>query len=892
MGEPSWRRYLRFWGRDVRADVDDELRFHLDMSTQESVEEGMQPDEARAEAIRRFGDLARVRETCRRIGDRRQRHMHTADQLATLRQDAEYALRQLVRSPTFTVTAVLTLALGIGANSSIFSLIDAVLLRPLPGIREPDQLVEMTSFGISYPAYRDFRDASRGVLDLAAFRPRPMALRVGDRTELVTGGLVSGNFFTVLGASATHGRTLGEGDDSSESPAAAVVSHRFWRRSLAGDPHVLGRTVSLNGGRVTIVGVLERDFRGTRLVGVPDIWIPINAWSGVAPSSFAHLSIEQRGWSWLSTVGRLAPGATPQQAQSVLALASDRQYALHPTETERRSNLRIESAVTRTLGGGTMHASVRALLIMLGGVVTLVLLIACANIANLLLARASRRRREIGVRLALGASRGRLVRQLITEALILALIGGAVGLLGAWLFIGLLGRVTLGDQISLGALELGVDGRALTFTFGLAVITGLVFGLAPAIQASRPDAVSALKDGSRSDRRQRLRLRDTLLVTQVAMSLVLLIGAGLFVRSLQHALATDLGFRADGVALAAVDPGLVQLDPDRAYGYYEEVDRRIAAIPGVVSVTRATTVPLSGDENFESARIEGYVAGADERIALPLNYVGHDYLRTLQIPLVRGRPFEVRDTRASPKVAIVNETLAERYWAGQDPVGRRLFMSTDTITIIGVARTTRYVELGETPQPHVYLLFAQHPDSWLSRTALLVRTAGDPERHLGIIRRELTAAAPEVPVVSLGTFGDQLNALLLPQRAAATLLGAFGILALLVAAVGIYGVVAYGVSRRTREIGIRMALGARPMGVLGLVMGEGLTRVATGVLIGLALALASSRIAETLLLGVSRTDPLAFAGASLILLAVAAVATLVPARRATAIDPSSALRSE
>ena len=888
---PRWQRYLRFWGRDLNADLEDELRFHVEMREQEYRDAGMSEAEARRAAIHRFGDVARIRATCTDIGHQREREMRFTERLATIRQDAGYAVRQLARSPSFAIAAVLTLALGIGANSAIFSLVDAVLLRPLPGIREPERLVEMTSFSLSYPAFRDFRDAAKGTVDLAGFRDRPMAVRVDGATTVMNGGMVSGNYFSLLGATPMRGRVLADADDRPGAPPAVVISHVLWVRTFGGDPGVLGRTIEINGAPSVIVGVVERGFRGTRMVGVPDFWVPISSWPQIMPSSFRGLSLETRNWSWISTIGRLEPGATIERGEAILTAAAKRQLELYPNDTRENTDISLAPAATTALGRG-VGAAAAQVLAMLGAVVSIVLLIACANIANLLLARAARRRREIGVRLALGASRMRLVRQFFTESMVLALLAGVAGLGAAWVVLKLLGRVTLGGTMSLSTLDLGVDARIAAVALGMAAVTGLAFGLLPALEGSRVDTTTVLKDGAPGSGRRRSRLRDSLLVMQIALSLVLLVGAGLFVRGLQRALATDIGFSTENVAMAAVDPSLVKYDAQRGWRYYADATERLRALPGVRGVTTVYTIPLTPDENSRTARLDGYTPQSGEEVELDYNVVGQDFFSTLQMPIVAGRAFDRTDAPTAPGAAIVNEALAARYWPGEIPVGRRIIMFGDTLRVVGVARNAKYHSLGETPIPHLYVLLDQQPQSWSSAMTFLVRMDGEVEPLLGSIRTALRAASAEVPVVTLGSYDDQFDAVLAPQRIAASLLGFFGLLALAVASVGVYGVVAYSLSQRTREIGIRMALGARSASVLGMVMRESLRRIGIGVAIGIAISIAATRVIGSLLYGVSATDPLTFVTTALLLISVAAIAALLPARRATRIDPLSALRTE
>ena len=889
---PRWRRYLRLWGRNLEADLDDELRFHIEMREQEYRAEGMSADEARAAVIARFGDVARVRQSCSVIDHRRERRMRFTDLLATVRQDTDYALRQLRRSPSFAIAATLTLALGIGANTAIFSLIDGVLLRPLPGVREPERLIEQTSFSVSYPAYRDFRDAAKGTVNLAGFRERPMAVRIGASTSVMLGSLATGNYFPVLGATPAMGRTLVDADDVAGARPVAVISQALWRRAFDGRPEALGETIRINGVEFTIVGVMERGFRGTRLVGVPDFWLPMNAWPLIQPSSYEGLGLDSRGWSWMSVVGRLEPNATIPQANAVLTASAKRQLETYPNDTRSNTDVRVEPAATTALGRGAAGPATLALG-MLGAVVAMVLLIACANIANLLLARAAVRRREIGVRLALGASRGRLVRQLFTESMVLALLAGLAGLGAAWLVLALLQRVTIGEMVFFAALDLGISPRIVAFTFGMAVLTGLVFGLLPAFDGSRVDTAAVLKDGSAGAGRRRSRLRDSLLIAQVALSLVLLVGAGLFVRGLQRALTTDTGFTIDRLAIAHVDPSLVKYDRIRGRQYYGDVMQRISALPGTRTVALAMEPPLTPGENTETATLEGHATADGKQVELDYNIVSRDYLRTVQIPLAAGRDFDETDREDSPRSVIVNEALAAHYWPGLRAVGKRIIMSRrDTMTVIGVARNAKYHSLAESPRPHIYRLIDQDPGMWTSAMTVLVRTDVDVDPLLATIRAELQQASVDVPVVALASYADQFATVLAPQRIAATLLGFFGVLALAVAAVGVSGVVAYALSQRTREIGIRMALGAPAGSVLRMILGENLRRVLVGVVIGLALAAAGSRVAADLLYGVSATDPATFIVMPLLLVAVALVAALLPARRATEVDPLIALRSE
>ncbi len=890
MTDPGWRRYLRFWGRSAGDDLEDELRFHLEMREADYLAQGSSAAQARAEANQRLGDLSGVREACAVIGKRRERRMRSIERLETIRSDVVFALRQLARSPGFTSIALLTLALGIAANVTIFTVVDSVLLRPLPGIRAPERVVEVTSFTVSYPSYRDFREVAGPLESVAAFSSRSAGVRIGEVTHIERAAVVSGNYFTVLGAGAHRGRLLTDGDETSGEPVV-VVSHRFWRGVLGGDDDVIGSAIRVNGSPATIVGIAAEVFGGTRLASVPSIWLPITAWPLMAPSNQRGFSVDERGWSWLTMVARLAPGATTEQAEAVLTASARRQLEQHPRETRSNTNMTVAPAAAAAVGFRA-HEAISRFMLVLMAVVGLVLLVACSNVANLLLARSESRRREIAVRLAIGAGRGRLTRQLITEAMVLAFIAGGFALLVAWAASTLMARVTLPGGIELSSVRLAPDARVLGFALALATATALLFGVVPALQATRADLVSDLKDGARGASTGRSRLRSSLLVAQVAISLVLLVGAGLFVRGLQRALSTDLGFRTDGVALATVNPGLVQFDVERTLSFAETSLERVRALPGVRAAAWSVLVPLTPGSYSETASLDGYVPAPDEQVELNINVVSDGYLRTLGIPLLEGRDIAPNDRSGAEQVAVVNETLARRYWPEGGAVGRRIFSGGDTVRVIGVARTAKYERPDEQAVPLVYLPLAQRADWAVGSATLLARVDGNPSAALPAMQQEIRSIARDMPISELGTLDDALAATLAPQRFGAWLLSGFALLSLLVAMVGIYGVVAYGVTQRTREFGVRMALGAAPGSVVRLVVGQSLLRVLFGVVLGLALAAVLARVASGFLFGVSATDAITYAATALLLIVVAMLAAWLPARRATGVNPVTALRSE
>ncbi|HEU4630287.1 MAG TPA: ABC transporter permease [Gemmatimonadaceae bacterium] len=890
---PAWRRYLRFWGPDVDADVDDELRFHLQMRIDDNLARGLAPEAARAEALERFGDVERVRAACRTIGHQRESAMKRTEHLATLRQDLRYAARTLRRAPGFTLAAVLSLALGIGANAAIFTLIDAVVLRPLPGIAHPEALVELSTSSISYPAYRDIRDESGAFAGFAGYRTRPMSLSTGDGASVISGGIVSGNYFPLLGVRAALGRTFAPDEDRPGSRIPAVVlSHGLWQRAFGGDSAVVGRTVRINAHPFTVIGVAPRGFRGTSLASAPDLWMTINAWPLTAVGSFTRLDIENTGWGWMQGVGRLAPGTTLAQAQARLGAYIERKRAAGSPTAQFLDDVTIVPARDAAVGldGGP---GLDAFVLLLGAAVGVALLIACANVANLLLARAARRQREISVRLALGAGRGRLVRQLLTESLLVALLGGVAALAVAAVGGRLLARVSLPGGVDFQALGTGLSPRGLGVVAALALLSVVLFGLAPALQASRPALAAELRGTGAAAGAGRGRLRDALVVAQLALCLVLLAGAGLFVRSLRTALAVDTGYDTERVAVGMLNLGLQRYDAERARLFYATLGERLARRPGVTAVSFAATLPLTGNEDVYGFALPTAAGDTATRTSLATDIVAPDYFRTVGLRLVRGREFTARDGPGAPLVAIVNETLARRYWPDGDAVGQRIGIDAPgDLLIVGVARDASYSSLGDVSAPHIYLPLLQRDTRIADDVVVLLRAEGDAAALVPELRAAVRTLDPDVPVLHADTFDGMLAEVLRPQRLAAALLGLFGGLTLVLAAVGIYGVMAYLVGQRAREIGVRIALGASARRVVGLVLGRSLVLVGTGVVLGLGLALAASRVVAGFLFGIGAADPWAMLGSTLLLAGVALVASYVPARRAAAIDPQVALRTE
>ncbi len=806
----------------------------------------------------------------------------------TILHDLRYGVRMIAKAPGFTVLAMLALALGICANTTIFSLVNGALLRPLTGVRDPERLVAVYtsdySSGLygtsSYPDYVDFRDQS-GVFDGLAASDQTVLTATGEtEAERLRGAVVTANYFDVLGVNAQLGRTLQPSDDQ-----AVVISDGLWQRRFNSDPAVVGQTLRLNTKPYTIVGVTDRSFQGLKIGLPPEFWLPLTETSDIAKSD--------RGDREVELIGRLKPGVTVEQAQTQLTTVAARLAQAYP-ETNlgtlaRPNEPRPVTVLRQSRVEPQAQVGIRRVLLLLFAVVGLVLLIACANVANLLLARASARRREIAVRLAVGASRGRLVQQLLTESLLLALLGGAAGLLATlWT-----ARMIPGffPENETKGLDLSLDWRVLVFTLGVTLITGMLFGLAPALQASRQNLVPSLKDESpHGQHLRRLGLRDALVISQLALSLVLLIGAALFVRSLQRAISFDPGFAAQNLLIASMETRGASLNKQQGQTFYQETVERIGSLPGVKSVSLTRIAPISGGGQRRGIQLEGYQPQPNEDTELNTNVIGLNYFNTMGIPLVAGRDFSAQDREGSPLVVIVNEELARRYYGG-NAVGKRLRTGSESPfrEIIGVARTASYRNLREQPLPFIYIPLGQEYQSGMT---LMVRTAGDPTALVGPLRNEMRALNKDVSVFSVQTMAQRIGAQLAADRMIAVLLSIFGGGALLLAAIGIYGVIGYSVAQRTHEIGIRMALGAEQRDILKLIVGQGMVLIAIGAGIGLGLAFLATRVLKSLLFGVSATDPLTFTVVVILLVAVALLACYMPARRATKVDPLEALRYE
>jgi predicted permease len=819
--------------------------------------------------------------------------------MRTVFQDLRYAVRVFLKSPGFTLAAVLAVAVGVGANTTVFSFVNAILLRPIVGVSDPARLVEVYTsdyssslYGSSsFPDYVDYRDQTDAFAGLAAFQETVASFKAaGDEVpERARGAYVTGNYFDVLGVKPAAGRLFTREDDAQAGAhPLAVISHDLWRRRFDSNPAVVGASVSLDSQPYTVVGVAAQTYRGLRLgEGVPDFWIPM--------AQMPERDLRERGSRGHDIIGRLREGATPDVAQSQLQSVAARLAEAYP-DTNRGTLLRPTeprpiTVTPAALVGPGARKNLRAVSGLLLAIVGVVLLIACANVANLLLARASTRRREIAIRLALGASRARLVRQLITESVVLSLAGGALGLIISLWTADLLPGFFPADETAL--LDLSVDSRVLLFTLAVSLATGFVFGLAPAIHSSRPDLVDALKDdsGGALAGLRRFGLRNALVIAQIALSLVLLVGAGLFLRSLRNAVNFDPGFDANNLLLASLEMRGKELTKEQGAQLYARLQEEVSRLPGVREASFTRVTPISGGGQRRGVQIEGYQPRPKEDTELNTNVVGLNFFRTMGIPVVAGRDFDARDTAKSQSVVIVNEEFARRYYGGQTAVGRRLRTDSEGpfSEIVGVARDAKYRDLREKPLPFIYIPLGQEYQAGMT---LLVRTENDPLAVVPGVRSVMQQLNKNLPLYNVKTMQSHVRSALAVDRMIAVLLGVFGGAALLLAGVGVYGVMSYAVAQRTREIGIRMALGARSGDVLRLVVGQGMALIVVGGAIGLALALALSRVVTGLLFNVSATDPLTFACVTLLLGLAALLACYLPARRAAKVDPMIALRHE
>jgi len=812
--------------------------------------------------------------------------------MQTLFQDVRYGLRQLLKRPGFTFLAIVSMALGIGANTAIFSLVDTVVFRSLPvkNASELQQLYGTLHNGAdytiqSYLNYKDYRDRNQVFSGLIAYRMVVASLSHNGNNERVWGTVVSGNYFDVLGVQPALGRGfLSEEDQTPGSHPVVVLSYGCWQKRFGSDPAIIGRSVSLNNVAFTVVGVAAKGFIGTEVAYAPEMWVPMMMGPVMEPGS---KWLEQRDSDNLFVVGRLKPGVTKKQAEASLKAVTLEMGKEHPAENAGRG---IE-LIPPGLFIPDIRNAVFAFAAVLTAVGALVLLLACVNLANLLLARATERRKEIAIRLAVGASRARLIRQLMTESVLLSLLGGGCGVLVAAWINQLVRGIKLPSDFAL-VFDLRIDWRVIAFTLALSVLTGLVFSLIPALQSSKPELVPALKDESSMAGFRRSRLRNSLVVAQISLSLVLLVSAGLIVRSLQEAQRMRPGFNPENAVALSFDVSLQGYDEAKGRAFQKQVLERIRALPGIESAALTENIPLSLNYSNSTIYLEGQpmVSSSQLPLAIPTS-VSPDYFRTMGIAL-RGRDFTPQEDKLEMRVAIVNETFARKFFPGQEAIGKRFNFSgpeNPFWEIIGVCADGKYNSLGEEPKP---ALFRPQLRDYGTAVALVARTKGDPRTALGAMQREMRSLDPTLPLYEVKTLTEHMKIPLFPARMAAGALGSFGVLALVLAAVGIYGVMSYVVAGRTREIGLRMALGAQTGNVRRLILRQGMTLALIGSVIGLAIAFVATRLLKSVLYGVDAVDPMTFLGVTFLLGTVALLACWIPAHRASRVDPMIALRAE
>jgi predicted permease len=838
-----------------------------------------------------------------------------------LASDVRFALRNLSKAPVFSAVAVLSLALGIGANTAIFTLIDQLMLRLLP-VKNPTELVLLDSDGnhygnnrganaFSYPMYQDFLERNQAFSGILCRFTAPVSMSFNGQTERAAGELVSGTYFPVLGVGAAVGRTISPDDDTTIlGHPVAMLSYRYWQTRFAGDPSVLNKTMVLNGHNFTVIGVAARGFDGLEPGSVTELFVPVTMKTWMTPN---WDDMKDRRSTWVNIVGRLKPGMTPQRAKASMQIlfhqiieqeAKDPQIA-RASEYDRQKFLKATIDVQpASTGRSNLRYQMSRPLEVLMAIVGLVLLIACGNVANLLLVRAAGRQREIAVRLALGASRWQIVRQLLVESVLLALTGGVVGVAVAWT-----GARTLLGFLPQGSTPLGLasppDARILLFNFAVALATGLLFGLVPALQATNPDVAPTLKDQAGSvTSAGHARLRKSLVVAQVTLSLLLLIGAGLFIRSLRNLRDMGPGFPASNLIAFTVDPSLNGYDAPRAMGFFRELNRNLAAMPGVHSAALANIAILEGDEWDSTVNVEGYTSKPGEDMNPQMNGTGPGYFATLGVPLLEGRDFTDRDTTTIqhpgipfriPNVIIINEKLAKRYFGSRSAVGRHMGFGNEPgavadMEIIGVVKDFRYQGIRGDITRQAFVPYLGFP--FIDNMTAYVRTALPPEQAFSMIRRSVAGLDRNVLVYDLRTLESAIDASLLNERLVASLSALFGALATLLAVIGLYGVMAWTVEQRTREIGIRVALGAQRGNVVWLVMKEVVAMVAIGFGIGLPAAWFSSKLVASLLYGIQPDDPVSIAAAMAVLASIALLAGCIPAVRASRVDPLRALRYE
>jgi predicted permease len=894
-----------FHRKQLDRDLDEELQAYVELLSVEKMQAGVAPEEARHRARREAGGLDQGREGVRDI--------RAGVSLDRLVQDIRYGVRTLAKNPTFSLVAVATLALGIGANTAMFSLLDQVVLRLLP-VRDPERVVIVRETGnrygnsygpntISWPMFEDLRDNNQVFSGMFCRFPATVTIGYGDRAAQIPAELVSGSYFPILGVGAALGRTIAPDDDAvPDSRPVVVLSYSFWRSYFDGDRTIVGRTIALNSHAMTVIGVVQPGFDGVELGAPAKVFVPIMMKTEMTPHSDG-LKDRRRRLSWVTAYGRLKPGVGAQQAQLSL---QPLMHGILEMEVEQPEFTRSATAADRQLflrnrvellpgSENELREYMRRPLWLLVALTGAVLLLACANLANLLLARATARERELAVRLAIGAGRARIVRQLLTESLLLSAAGAFVGLALAFLTNRVLLRIYLpADAAAEFVVSPIPDGRVLAFIVGAMLLTSLIFGLLPAVRGSRTEIALSLKDRSGACSAGGISLRRMLVGIQVALSLLLLVGAGLFVRTLRNLDSLGPGFPTDHLLTFRIDPSLNGYSDEETKSFYERLNVNLQTMPGVASVG-FSAMPLLKGYAWQNAVLGKDFEGAPMEEQPVLSEVGPDYFATLGIPIVAGRAFTAQDVGPA-KYAVINESFAREYFPGRNPIGQRFGLVDDMepvspdIEVIGIIPDRKYRDLRETPPAQAYFPYLEGVHFRFMN--IYLRTQADPRQVENELRERMRQFDPHVPVVELQTVNEQIGFSLRTERLVASLSAVFGGLATLLAVIGLYGVMAYTVMRRTREIGVRMALGALRSDVIAMVMREVFILIGAGLAAGFLLALALADLVRSQLYGLNARDPLTFVGSAIVLTLAASLAGFIPALRASYVDPTTALRNE
>jgi predicted permease len=878
----SWISRI-FRRHDLYNDLAEEMRLHLEERTEQLMREGKSRHEAEQAARRAFGN--------RTVIEERSREVWQWPTLESIWVDVRFAMRQLRKSPSFSLTVILSLTLGLGANTTIFTFVNALLLKP-PAVADAGHLVEVMTHNakasgieaflpLSYPGYVTLRDHNRSLSGFAAFdgEPHTVSWSHDGEGEMVYGQLVSSNFFSVLGVEPALGRFFQPDEDKAGSSAPTVViSYPFWQRQLGADRSVLGRALVLNGASYTVIGVAPPSFAGVIIGSRHDFWTTL----AMTPTLIHDSDRMGSDTSfWLFGLGRLKPEVTRNEAQADLTVLTRSTHSSDP-----KAAVVDASTFPLQLVPGPFRGYVAAFTGLLMAAVGLVLLIACANAANLVLARSITRRRELAVRSALGASRYRIVRQALTESLMLSMMGGAGGLLLAyWSIPALLSLKPATIPVS---IEAPLDWRVFTFAFIASLLSGIAFGVMPALRSTRRDLLPALKDERQLAGPRRSRLRSSLVVAQITVCLVLLISAGLCVRSLLNARSIDPGFSTHNIAIAQLDPGSLGYTESQDRQFYQQLLERVRALPGVSSASLSDYLPLGTSRIVHGVKIDGFTPSpGSDSIHLQVAYVAPDFFNTMGIPVLNGREFSAQDMHPNSTGVIINQAMATHFWPGRNPIGQHIQDGKQPVEVIGVVKTGKYRSLSEDPIDFMYLPLGSQPQEYL-----VVRTRAGEEAALGEIRRVIQSLDPNIVPMEMESISQYMALPLFAAHTTGVLLAIFGSVALLLATIGLSGVVSYSVSQRTSEIGVRMALGADRLAVVRLILAQGMRLTAIGILCGLVLSFAATRVMSGLLYGIKASDPLTFTGVALLLTAVAFVSCYIPARRAASIDPMKSLRAE